>query len=181
MAEISITIDGQQVKASSDMTIYQAAEKAGIYIPGLCAHPDLPPSGECGLCLVAIEGQTDLVLSCTTKVTENAVITTNSPDIRAKQSEVLKTILSEHPNACLTCWRKERCKPFDICLRNIAVTERCVTCPENGRCELQKVVDFFDITCETVAYKFRDLPINTDNPFAHARTYAVSRRWTLLN
>jgi formate dehydrogenase beta subunit len=165
MVEISITIDGQQVKAESDMTIYQAAEKAGIYIPGLCAHPDLPPSGECGLCLVAIEGQTDFVLSCTTKVNENAVITTNSPDIRAKQSEVLKTILSEHPNACLTCWRKERCKPFDICLRNIAVTERCVTCPENGRCELQKVVDFFDITCETVPYKFRDLPINTDNPF----------------
>jgi formate dehydrogenase beta subunit len=165
MAEISITIDGQQVKAESEMTIYQAAEKAGIYIPGLCAHPDLPPSGECGLCLVSIEGQADLVLSCTTKVSENTVITTNSPEIRAKQSEVLNKILAEHPTACLTCWRKERCNPFDICLRNIAVTERCVTCPENGRCELQKVVDFLDITCETVPYKFRDLPINTSNPF----------------
>ena len=146
MAEISMLINGQQIKAKDDMTIYEAAVNAGIYIPGLCAHPDLHPSGDCGLCLVEIEGQSEPVISCTTKVTENAAISTDTPEIRAKQRAVLEKILSEHPNACLTCWRKERCKPFDVCLRNVAVTERCVTCPENGRCELQKVVDFLDVT-----------------------------------
>ena len=165
MAEIIITIDGQQIQVESDTTIYKAAEKAGIYIPGLCAHPDLLPSGDCGLCLVTVEGQAEPVISCTTKVTDNAVIVTDSPEIREKQREVLTKILSEHPNACLTCWRKERCQPFDICLRNVAVTERCVTCPENGRCELQRVVDFLDFITETVPYTFRALPINSDNPF----------------
>jgi NADH dehydrogenase/NADH:ubiquinone oxidoreductase subunit G len=133
MSEFNITIDGQQVSVVDNMSIFEAATKAGIYIPSLCFHPDLPSTGECGLCLVNIEGKEDLAISCTTPATENMVINTNTPEIRQKQHEVLKKILAEHPSACLTCWRKERCKPFDICLRNISVTERCVTCPENGR------------------------------------------------
>ena len=165
MTELTLTIDGQQVVAAKGMTIFEAATRRGIYIPNLCAHPDLPPSGDCGLCLVEIEGQTDFAISCTTKVTENMAVHTDTPEIRQKQRQVLEKILLEHPNACLTCWRKERCKPFDVCLRNVKVTERCVTCPENGRCELQKVADFLDTEMVTFPYNYRELPINRDNPF----------------
>ena len=145
MSDFNIIIDGQQITTKDSVSIFEAAIKAGVYIPNLCFHPDLPSTGGCGLCLVKIDGKTDLAISCTTPVTENMVIYTNTSEIRQKQREVLKKILSEHPNACLTCWRKERCKPFDICLRNISVTERCVTCPKNGRCELQKVVDYLEL------------------------------------
>jgi formate dehydrogenase beta subunit len=165
MTELTLTIDGQKVAADSEMTIFEAAVSRGIYIPNLCAHPDLPPSGDCGLCLVEIEGQPDFAVSCTTKVTENMVVRTDTSELRQKQRQVVEKILSEHPNACLTCWRKERCKPFDICLRNVEVTERCVTCPENGRCELQKVVDFLDFKMATLPYEYRGLPVNRDNPF----------------
>jgi len=165
MTEFILTIDGRQIAARQEMTIFEAAAEADIYIPSLCAHPDLPPSGECGLCLVEIKGEVEFVLSCTTKVTENMVVHTDTPELRQKQRQVLKKILSEHPNACLTCWRKERCQPFDICLRNVAVNERCVTCPENGRCELQKVVDYLDIGDTPIPYEYRRLPINRDNPF----------------
>lgn len=147
------------------MTIFEAAVASGIYIPNLCAHPDLPPSDEHGLSLVEIEGEPEFAVSCTTKVAENMVVHTETSELRQKQRKVLEKILSEHPNACLTCWRKERCKPFDICLRNVAITERCVTCPENGRCELQKVADFLDIEAETIPYEYRNLPVNRDNPF----------------
>ena len=165
MTEVILTIDGRQIAAREEMTIFKAAAEADIYIPSLCAHPDLPPSGECGLCLVEIEGEAEFVLSCTTKVAENMVVHTDTPELRQKQRQALKKILSEHPNACLTCWRKERCQPFDICLRNVAVNERCVTCPENGRCELQKVVDYLDIGDTPIPYEYRRLPINRDNPF----------------
>ena len=161
----NLTIDGQQIAAESGMTIFEAATKAGIYIPSLCAHPTLPPSEECGLCLVEIEGEPEFVISCTTKAAENMVVHTETPELRQKQRQVLEKILSEHPNACLTCWRKERCQPFDVCLRNVAVTERCVTCPKNGRCELQEVADFLDIEAEPIPYKYRGLPVNRDNPF----------------
>lgn len=165
MTKLTLTIDGHQIAARKGMTIFEAAAEADIYIPSLCAHPDLPPSGECGLCLVEIEGESEFVLSCTTKVAESMVVHTDTPELRQKQRQVLKKILSEHPNACLTCWRKERCQPFDICLRNVAVNERCVTCPENGRCELQKVVDYLDIGDTPIPYEYRRLPINRDNPF----------------
>jgi formate dehydrogenase alpha subunit len=165
MANLTLTINGQQVTSESDKTIFEAAAKEDIYIPGLCNHPNLTPSGECGLCLVQIEGEPEPALSCTVKVAENMVVTTDTPEIRARQHEIIKKILSEHPNDCLTCWRKERCKPFDICLRNTAVNERCVTCPRNGRCELQKIVDYLDVKAETIPYQYRNLPINRDNPF----------------
>lgn len=165
MTELMLTIDGQQIPAESGITVFEAATKAGIYIPSLCAHPDLPPSEECGLCLVEIEGEPEFVISCTTKVAENMVIHTDTTELRQRQVQVLEKILSEHPNACLTCWRKERCQPFDVCLRDIAVTERCVTCPENGRCELQKVADYLDIEMATIPYEYRGLPVNRDNPF----------------
>ncbi len=165
MADISLIIDGQPVTAGENSTVYEAACKAGIYIPGLCAHPSLRPSGECGLCLVQIEGQSEPAISCTTRVENNLVVTTDLPDIRQKQRQALLRILSEHPSACLTCWRKKRCQPFDICLRNVSVTERCITCAANGNCELQVVVDFLDIKEADVSYKYRSLEINRNNPF----------------
>lgn len=165
MNEFSITIDGQQVTVKGKMSIFEAATKAGIYIPSLCYHPDLPASEECGLCLVKVEGKSDFVISCTAPAARNMVVYTNTPELRQKQREVLKKILSEHPSACLTCWRKERCQPFDICLRNVAVTERCVTCPENGRCELQKIVDYLELEQIEFPYVHRALPVNRDNPF----------------
>jgi len=166
MTELVLTIDGRQITAKSEITIFEAASEAGIYIPSLCAHPNLPPSGECGLCLVEIEGEPEFVISCTTKVAENnMVVRTDTPELRQRQRQVLEKILSEHPNACLTCWRKERCQPFDVCLRDVAISERCVTCPENGRCELQKVADYLDIEMATIPYEYRGLPVNRDNPF----------------
>ena len=165
MSQLTLTIDGQQIAADNGKTIFEAAASAGIYIPGLCAHPNLPPSGECGLCLVEIEGQPDYAISCTTKVTRDMVVKTDTPELRQKQRQIIEKILSEHPTACLTCWRKERCKPFDICLRSVQISERCVTCPENGRCELQRVVDFLDIGEVDIPYKYRELPVNQDNPF----------------
>jgi len=55
LAEISLTIDGQEVKARPGMTVLEAAQSADIYIPTLCADPDLKPYGGCRLCIVEIE------------------------------------------------------------------------------------------------------------------------------
>jgi len=165
MKELTLIIDGQRITTTSDTTVFRAASDASIYIPGICDHPDLLPSGECGLCLVEIQGQSDFVLSCTTKAEEGMVVITDSTVLREKQRQILAKILSQHPNACLTCWRRERCKPFDICLRSVAVNERCVTCPKNGKCELQRAVDFLDFEAELITYEFRDLPVNRESPF----------------
>ena len=43
---ITVTINGQRVEVSEGMTVLEAAREAGIYIPTLCYHPDLPSSKE---------------------------------------------------------------------------------------------------------------------------------------
>ena len=59
MGNVSLTIDGIEVETREEATVLEAARDAGIYIPNLCADPDLEPYGACRLCLVEIEGEED--------------------------------------------------------------------------------------------------------------------------
>ena len=55
--KLKFTIDGVEVAAEPGQTILDAADAAGIYIPRLCAHPDLKPIGSCRVCTVIIDGR----------------------------------------------------------------------------------------------------------------------------
>ncbi len=164
MADINLTIDGKPVQAKPGMTVLEAAKTANIYIPTLCYHPDLAPYGGCRMCVVEVEKMRGLPTACTTPVTEGMVVRTESPQIKEFRRGVLELILSEHPHPCLTCWRRERCGPYDVCLRNVEVTHRCVLCPENRMCELQKVVDYVGIDKVEFPYVYKDIPIDRENP-----------------
>ncbi len=165
MAEIRLTIDGQEVKASTGMTVLEAAQSAGIYIPTLCADPDLKPYGGCRLCIVEIEKMRGFPTSCTTPATEGMIVKTNTEAVNEVRRTVVELLLSDHPSECLICHRRERCGPFDICLRNVAVTERCVTCAKNEHCELQDIVDYLGITELPFKHTERSYPVDTSNPF----------------
>jgi len=54
MGKVSLNIDGIRVEAREGTTVLEAAQAGGIYIPTLCADPDLEPYGACRLCLVEI-------------------------------------------------------------------------------------------------------------------------------
>ena len=147
---ISLTIDGRIVRADEGQTVLEAASNDGIYIPSLCAYRDLKPLAEevpdraCQLCLVDVGGQ--VVLSCTTPVAEGLVVKINTPRVQELRKKHLNAILRRHPSDCLTCHRLERCGPLDICLRQVTVSERCVLCPKNKNCDLQRAVDHIGIT-----------------------------------
>ena len=161
---ITLIIDGQKIEASDGMTILQAATKAGIYIPATCAHPMLTPDGSCGLCLVEVEGAEEPVTACNTGVADGMVVHTDTPQVSEQRKEALIKLLAHHPCECLICERRDRCGPYDICLRNVAVTQRCVLCPYNGQCELQQIVDYIGLEGEEVGWQYRDLPVDRDNP-----------------
>ena len=103
--------------------------------------------------------------SCTTPAADGMVVHTDTPEIQRLRRDILELILSEHPHACFTCDRRERCGPLDICLRNVAVTARCVTCPMNGHCELQRVVDYVGVDGVGLPYTFKGLPVAKDGAF----------------
>jgi formate dehydrogenase beta subunit len=157
---ITLTIDGKSVTVEKGVTVLRAAQQAGIYIPTLCYHPDLPPYGGCRLCIVEIENMRGLPTACTTPAADGMKVITSSDQLTELRRAFLQLILSEHPNACLTCERRERCGPYDICLRSVAVTERCVNCPANGQCELQQVTDYIGIEEISVPYKYKQLPVD---------------------
>ncbi|MBN1176946.1 MAG: FAD-dependent oxidoreductase [Dehalococcoidales bacterium] len=158
--KIKLTIDGIEVEVEKGATVLQAAQSAGIYIPTLCYHPNLQPYGGCRLCIVEIENMRGLPTSCTTPATDGMVVTTSNEKIQELRRSFMQLILTEHPNACLTCHRRERCGPYDICLRNVAVTERCVSCPNNGQCELQFLVDYIGLREVELPYRYKELPVD---------------------
>ncbi len=164
METMTLTIDGQKIEASKEMTVLEAAIKTGIYIPTLCYHPMLTPDGSCRLCLVEIDSLEELATACNTKATEGMVVRTDTPRVQEEQREALKKVLAYHPCECLICERRDRCGPYDICLRNVAVTQRCVLCPYNGQCELQQVVDYIGLEGEEVTWQYRGLPVDRENP-----------------
>ena len=165
MDNITLTINGQEVKATKGMTVLEAARSADIYIPTLCHYPDLEPYGGCRLCIVEIENMRGLPTACTTPATDGMVVTTESDAINDVRRASLELILSTHPCDCLECHRRERCGPYDICLRHVAVTDRCVVCPSNNNCELQDVVDYIGVSELRIPRDTVPRAIDNSNPF----------------
>jgi len=166
--EIWLTINGQGVKAEKGMTVLEAAQAAGIYIPTLCYDPDLEPYGGCRLCVVEIEGVRGLPTACTMPASDGMVVHTETEAVNNVRRTALELLMANHPSDCLVCDRRtedERCNPYDICLRSVNITDRCVTCSANGRCELQKVVDYMGITELRLPRATMSFPIDTSNPF----------------
>ncbi len=164
---ITITIDGVEVKTTKGKRILEAALDNGIYIPNLCALRDIKlPTGACRLCQVQIEGRRGTITSCSEPAADGMVVHSNTPEINELRRQILQILLARHPSVCLTCHRRARCKPGDICLRLVSVTEeQCILCPNNGRCELQRAVDFIGIEEQPYPYKSKGFPIEKENPF----------------
>jgi len=166
--QVSLSIDGRHLKADSGATILEAATAAGIYIPALCTCPGLRPLAAevpdraCQLCLAEVDGR--IVLSCLTSVAEGMSVQTETPRVKELRRRNLTAIMRRHPNTCFTCDRKERCGPLDICLRQVGVEERCVTCGRNDNCELQRAVNHIGLD-EIPPYTPKQLPVRTDSPF----------------
>jgi len=164
---VTLSIDGKEIKTVKGKRILEAALDNGIYIPNLCAIPDIKlPTGACRLCQVQIEGKRGFITACSEPAVDGMVVHSNTPEVNDFRREILQILLARHPHVCLTCNRRERCKPGDICLRVSSVDEQqCILCPKNGRCELQRAVDFIGLDDMTYPYQHKGLPIEMDNPF----------------
>lgn len=106
---IQLTIDNQTVRVPAGMNLIEAAKTAGIEIPALCYDPELEVVGACRLCLVEIDGFPKPVTACTTSPSEGMVVHTQSPKVRNLRRELLRLLLDNHPNDCLTCQQAGEC------------------------------------------------------------------------
>ncbi len=114
----NLTIDGKKVEVPAGTTIIQAAEKLGIDIPRYCYHPALPVSGNCRICMVEVEKQPKLQISCNMPVVEGMVVKTNSPKVLDVRKTVLEFLLVNHPLDCPVCDQSGECKLQDYYLEH---------------------------------------------------------------
>ncbi|MFC1883404.1 2Fe-2S iron-sulfur cluster-binding protein [Thermodesulfobacteriota bacterium] len=101
MSEILLQIDGKEVKATEGMTVLEAAQNAGIYIPTLCHHEKLEPFGACRICMVEAEvkGWTKLVVSCVYLVEKDLIVRTRSEKIDKIRKMILELLMAHAPDS----------------------------------------------------------------------------------
>ncbi|MCR4420201.1 MAG: 2Fe-2S iron-sulfur cluster-binding protein [Clostridia bacterium] len=101
MSEVTLQIDGIQVRATEDMTVLEAAKNAGISIPTLCYHEKLEPYGACRLCMVEVEsgGRTRLVVSCVYPVEDGLIVRTKSERLSKIRKTIIELLMAHAPDS----------------------------------------------------------------------------------
>ena len=106
----NVTINNVPIEVPEGTSILWAAKKANFNIPTLCQHPDLKPEGQCGICVVEVEGIPGLKRACMTPVGEGWKIHTHTPKVMKVRKQLVELILSNHDTDCLTCMKNNHCE-----------------------------------------------------------------------
>ncbi len=99
MAKVTLRIDDRVIETDDGKTLLEAAREEGIYIPTLCHHPALDPTGVCRLCSVEVEknGRKIIVTSCNYPVEGGLKVKTTSPDLFHLRAMILELLLARCP------------------------------------------------------------------------------------
>ena len=153
IAMVSVFVDGWAVEVPVGSTILDACDRAGVYVPRLCAYPGLEPLGDCGLCLVRVDGG-DARRACSVTVAQGMSVDTRDEEALRFRAGSMRAILGDHPHVCLTCPERDGCSR-DQCTYGEPPEARC--CREFGHCEIAKVAFFVGALEAAPAYVHRRL------------------------
>ena len=131
--KVRARINQLEVEVPEGTSILDAARQVQVKIPTLCKHKDLLPTAACGICIVRNKGGNRLLRACCTPLEDGMEISTHDREIVDVRRSTLELILSNHPQACLTCGR-------------------------NGECELQTLAADFNIPMESIKRYVKDTP-----------------------
>ncbi|OPY74279.1 MAG: Formate dehydrogenase H [Syntrophorhabdus sp. PtaU1.Bin058] len=119
MDEVRLSINGKECIAGKGQTILEAALRNGIRVPHLCYHPRISRTGACRICIVRVN-ETMLKASCTEPVADGMRVVTEDDEIAEIRKGILKLLLAEGDHNCFYC-------------------------DANGECELQALVNMYNI------------------------------------
>src|SRR5438477_1804151 len=96
---IPFTLDGHEVTAREEETIWQVAKRLGTDIPHLCYSPEpgYRPDGNCRACMVEIEGERVLAASCIRKPAPDMKVNTGSERAKASRKMVFELLIADQP------------------------------------------------------------------------------------
>jgi formate dehydrogenase (NADP+) alpha subunit len=162
---MKLSINDTPVEVAEGTTVFQAAKKAGIYIPAICNHPSLQPWGGCRMCIVEIQNMRGYPPSCSTPAADGMVVRTETPALQELRRTILELMLTEHPSSCLLCQRKSDCDPYRQTIRKSGTISGCQFCPKNKRCELQTVAEYVGLKEIRLRPDYRGMPVHREDAF----------------
>ncbi|MGD9641415.1 MAG: NADH-dependent [FeFe] hydrogenase, group A6 [Elusimicrobiales bacterium] len=107
---MKITVNGKTVEAQAGETLLTVLRREGIHVPTLCHMEGMIPSGACRICVVEVEGQNNLIPSCSFPVAEGMRVLTNTPRVNNARKTVVELLLGSHPDDCLYCAKQPTCE-----------------------------------------------------------------------
>jgi [NiFe] hydrogenase diaphorase moiety small subunit len=134
---IPFTIDGTAVEGRPGQTILQAADEAGIYIPRLCAHPELHAFGSCRVCTVKVNGRPQT--ACTMPCAKGMVVENDTEEMLDHRRGLIEMLFVEGNHYCMFC-------------------------EKSGNCELQALAYRFGIMAPRYPYQFPDREVDASHP-----------------
>lgn len=143
MEEITLLIDGREVKGKQGQTIIEVARANGINIPSLCYHPRISKTGACRICLVRVNNRM-LRPSCVEPAINGMTVVTEDEDIVSMRKWILELLLSDGDHNCLYC-------------------------DADGDCELQSLVKRYGVQEAKKEEPKRERPIDNTSSLAIKR------------
>jgi [NiFe] hydrogenase diaphorase moiety small subunit len=148
---LHFSVDGIDVAATPGQSILEACDVAGIYIPRLCYHPDLPPGGNCRVCTCKVNGRN--VAACLTPAAQGMRVENDTAQITEDRRSVIEMLFveGEHP---------------------------CPYCVASGDCELQALGYRLGLSAPTQPYQWPSRKIDATHPditLDHGRCILCSR------
>ncbi len=101
---ITITADGRIIETESRKMLLEILHDNGIYVPTLCHHPSLVPSGSCRLCVVEVskskwQGESRVVTSCLFPAEDGLIVSTRSARVLETRRALLELYLACCPES----------------------------------------------------------------------------------
>jgi len=138
--EITLTVNGKQVKGKEGDTVLEICRANDVYVPTLCYMEGLSHVGACRLCVVEIEGERRINPACTYPARDGQVVKTNTPNLERYRRLILELMFTE---------------------RN----HHCFACVASGDCELQELAYKYQMDHTRYPYTFPALPTDTLNEY----------------
>jgi NADH dehydrogenase (ubiquinone) Fe-S protein 1 len=106
---IALKINQISFIVKEEISILDACKLVGIKIPRFCYHDTLSIAGSCRMCLVKLELDDKLLVSCVTEVESDMEIVSNDPLVQKVREEILEFLLLDHPLDCPICDQAGEC------------------------------------------------------------------------
>lgn len=113
---VTIEVNNNKINAEKGELLLDVLMRNGIKVPTLCKLEGYSPTGACRMCVVEVEGEKDLVTSCSYVISEPVRIKTHSSRVVKSRKMILELLLANHPDDCLYCIKNGSCE-----LQNLAV------------------------------------------------------------